>query len=78
RCKSVNSRRRGAGINPAKHESVVKRRQYKCHECQRSFGKPENLKRHKAIHSDEKPYKCKICEKSFGRIDNCRQHYFTH
>jgi hypothetical protein len=51
--------------------------------CHRPFQREEHLKRHKAIHSGEKPFKCVLpseykCDKFFNRRDNLRDHYWTH
>ena len=51
--------------------------------CHAPFQREEHLKRHKAIHSGEKPFKCILpaaykCDKYFNRRDNLRDHYKTH
>lgn len=51
--------------------------------CHAPFEREEHLKRHKAIHSGEKPFKCVLpagykCDKYFNRRDNLRDHYKTH
>ncbi len=51
--------------------------------CHALFQREEHLKRHKAIHSGEKPFKCVLpaaykCDKYFNRRDNLRDHYKTH
>jgi len=51
--------------------------------CHAPFQREEHLKRHKAIHSGEKPFKCILpaaykCDKHFNRRDNLRDHYKTH
>jgi hypothetical protein len=51
--------------------------------CRALFQREEHLKRHKAIHSGEKPFKCVLpaayeCDKYFNRRDNLRDHYKTH
>lgn len=49
--------------------------------CESSFEKVEHLKRHKEIHTGNKPYPCvwkEQCNRSFGRQDNKRDHYKTH
>ncbi|KAI2480005.1 hypothetical protein Ptr902_08186 [Pyrenophora tritici-repentis] len=49
--------------------------------CQRSFVRPEHLRRHvKTVHSKERLYMCKVpdCHRPFSRGDNLREHYWTH
>jgi hypothetical protein len=44
-------------------------RPFKCDQCQQSFNRNHDLKRHKRIHLAVKPYPCGTCEKSFSRKD---------
>ncbi|CAE7030242.1 hypothetical protein P3342_006243 [Pyrenophora teres f. teres] len=49
--------------------------------CERSFIRPEHLRRHvKTVHSKERLYMCKVpdCQRPFSRGDNLREHYWTH
>ncbi|XP_067636667.1 zinc finger protein 345-like isoform X1 [Eurosta solidaginis] len=52
--------------------------QYPCDICGRFFKTKLLLKRHKRIHSDEKPHKCDFCEKRFVQTANLREHMRTH
>ena len=47
---------------------------YKCNTCDKVFPSPAQLKRHKIVHSDERPFKCDFCEKSFRRKYDCSFH----
>jgi hypothetical protein len=44
-------------------------RPFKCDQCQQSFNRNHDLKRHKRIHLAVKPFPCGHCEKSFSRKD---------
>ncbi|KAI9737326.1 MAG: hypothetical protein M1834_009479 [Cirrosporium novae-zelandiae] len=49
-----------------------------CHECQRTFGRIEHLKRHLQGHKQERPFKCPCCQKGFYRIDALQRHELIH
>ncbi|KAI9056132.1 hypothetical protein LZ554_001060 [Drepanopeziza brunnea f. sp. 'monogermtubi'] len=49
-------------------------RPFKCDQCQQSFNRNHDLKRHKKIHLAVKPYPCGHCEKSFTRKDALKRH----
>ncbi|PSN70664.1 hypothetical protein BS50DRAFT_570193 [Corynespora cassiicola Philippines] len=71
---------------PLEHLQRTDRKEYHCDfvspdtgaRCERSFGRPEHLKRHLKTHSGEKPFECLICDRPFNRRDNCHDHYWTH
>ncbi|ORY51460.1 hypothetical protein BCR33DRAFT_652286, partial [Rhizoclosmatium globosum] len=48
---------------------------FKCHSCEKAFGRSNDLKRHQLTHTpDEKPYSCRWCQKKFSRPDSVRKH----
>ena len=51
---------------------------FQCDVCEKVFGTSYHLKRHKIIHSNDKPHSCHVCQKSFGRKDKLTQHTRTH
>uniref|UniRef100_A0A914H1A0 C2H2-type domain-containing protein n=1 Tax=Globodera rostochiensis TaxID=31243 RepID=A0A914H1A0_GLORO len=46
--------------------------------CQKRFRNKFLLKKHRFIHSGEKPHKCPFCDKQFNRKDNLLRHKKTH
>ena len=44
-------------------------RPFKCDQCNQSFSRNHDLKRHKRIHLAVKPFPCEYCSKSFSRKD---------
>ncbi|KAK4231059.1 protein krueppel [Podospora fimiseda] len=49
-------------------------RPFKCDECNQSFNRNHDLKRHKRIHLAVKPFPCTYCDKSFSRKDALKRH----
>ncbi|KAF5981674.1 C2H2 type zinc finger domain-containing protein [Fusarium coicis] len=49
-----------------------------CQTCDRSFSKPEHLKRHERSHTKVRPHQCHICKKSYARSDVLYRHYKNH
>lgn len=50
----------------------------KCQECDKSFSKHDQLKRHVSIHTGKLPYACSECEKSFPTPSKLKAHGRTH
>ncbi|KAM7199270.1 zinc finger protein ADR1 [Rhypophila sp. PSN 637] len=53
---------------------VVKPKRFKCHRCQRLFGRLEHLQRHERTHTQERPFACVQCESRFTRSDLLIRH----
>ena len=49
-----------------------------CTICDQDFSDLPSMRRHRLIHSEEKPYQCEFCDKSFRRKDNLREHRNIH
>ncbi|XP_048373881.1 zinc finger protein 570-like [Sphaerodactylus townsendi] len=49
-----------------------------CLECGRAFKQRADLRRHRYVHTKEKPYACKLCDKRFGHPSNLHIHLRTH
>jgi hypothetical protein len=53
---------------------LTSERPFKCSNCDLSFSRNHDLKRHQRIHSGERPYNCLKCNKSFSRLDALNRH----
>ncbi|KAM3964028.1 uncharacterized protein ACR2FA_002073 [Aphomia sociella] len=53
-------------------------RPHKCDQCEKSFQKLSDLKKHKAVHDDTKKHACKICDMPFKDKSNLNRHLLTH
>ncbi|KAM6452447.1 uncharacterized protein PHA67_018766 isoform 1-T2 [Liasis olivaceus] len=49
-----------------------------CLDCGRSFKQRADLRRHRYVHTREKPYACTLCEKCFRHPSNLHIHLRTH
>ncbi|KLU83213.1 hypothetical protein MAPG_02278 [Magnaporthiopsis poae ATCC 64411] len=49
-------------------------RPFRCDQCNQSFNRNHDLKRHKRIHLAVKPFPCTHCDKSFSRKDALKRH----
>ncbi|XP_078510990.1 uncharacterized protein LOC144770385 isoform X2 [Lissotriton helveticus] len=54
------------------------RRCFQCEICSRSFSDPSNLRRHKNIHTGQRPYGCEICGSTFRQKSQLDRHRFVH
>ena len=54
-----------------------KRGQHECHVCEKRFTQAGSLKRHKRVHTNEKPYECHVCEKRYRQRHGLKYHMRT-
>ena len=61
------------------HLSDHSKRPYKCHLCQVTFSKSEQLMRHMVVHqANELDYVCKVCYSTFSRKQDLDRHMHFH
>ncbi|CAH0713596.1 unnamed protein product, partial [Brenthis ino] len=53
-------------------------RPHKCDQCEKSFQKSSDLKKHKDLHNNTKQHCCPCCERQFGHKSNLKRHMLTH
>ncbi|KFM63772.1 RE1-silencing transcription factor, partial [Stegodyphus mimosarum] len=51
---------------------------YPCFECNYSTTRVDNLRRHKLVHTGDRPFKCTFCTKSFTQRTHLKKHIKTH
>lgn len=51
---------------------------YSCPQCDRTFARRSDLRKHTIVHTGVKPYTCNICFKSFSRNTNLSKHMRIH
>lgn len=51
---------------------------FACPECDRSFSRRSDLRKHTVVHTGIKPFTCHICYKSFSRNTNLTKHLRIH
>ena len=73
----TRSKRKGNHASTRNSKSGGKDRVY-CTVCDQHFSDLPSMRRHRLIHSEEKPYQCDFCDKAFRRKDNLREHRNIH
>ncbi|XP_074786561.1 LOW QUALITY PROTEIN: uncharacterized protein LOC141972566 [Athene noctua] len=58
--------------------SISRKNEYKCEQCGKVFTWKRSLRRHRLIHTGEKPFKCQDCGKRFRQRDSLRMHQRRH
>ena len=54
------------------------KRVYKCDVCYKVLTRSDSLRRHRRLHTGEKPYTCGTCEKQFSDGGNFLKHLRQH
>ena len=63
-------------ISPTKPKNLPKR--YGCSVCGKVFSAPAFLRRHRRVHTGERPFECDICGKRFTQAGNLGSHRILH
>ncbi|KFU89320.1 Zinc finger protein 628, partial [Chaetura pelagica] len=51
---------------------------YACPDCPKTFKNTSCLRRHRQLHTGERPHVCQVCSKTFSQATNLRQHQRVH
>merc|ERR1719339_411758 len=51
---------------------------FQCGECSMVFTTAGSVRRHMAVHQEERPFMCPYCQKTFETNVNCKKHMKTH
>ncbi|KFM67866.1 Zinc finger protein 596, partial [Stegodyphus mimosarum] len=53
-------------------------KRYQCSVCPYSSNDSSNMRRHKMVHTQERPYGCMFCSKAFNHKVSLERHIRTH
>ncbi|XP_064596774.1 uncharacterized protein LOC135463444 [Liolophura sinensis] len=53
-------------------------KEHECPVCSKRFATPSLLRRHRVVHTGEKPYQCQQCGKKYSQPERLRRHMGTH
>uniref|UniRef100_A0A1I8G8R8 Protein krueppel n=1 Tax=Macrostomum lignano TaxID=282301 RepID=A0A1I8G8R8_9PLAT len=67
----------GAGQSSSKLLVQTKKR-LDCEHCGKSFAYPTGLRRHRLMHSGERPFQCQHCDQSFRQLSTLNTHLRVH
>ena len=60
------------------HPNFPSSKAFACDQCDMKFAHKQNLRRHLAVHTGEKPFLCKFCGKTFPTATNQKRHERIH
>ncbi|XP_055296299.1 zinc finger and SCAN domain-containing protein 12-like [Sitodiplosis mosellana] len=66
------------GLTHEPSDNLTEQKMYSCDICHSKLSSSYNLKRHKMIHSGEKPFECDICKRRFREQSDLRKHKKVH
>ncbi|XP_017770700.1 PREDICTED: zinc finger protein 658B-like [Nicrophorus vespilloides] len=62
----------------SRERKPVRRKEFKCNDCDKTFTHKGDYNKHLRIHSGEKPYTCTVCDKKFAHTSNLTRHLNVH
>lgn len=59
-------------------ENYTKNYSHICEICGKAFSKKDHVRRHKLVHTGERPYICEICGTTFSHKSHLNRHRLIH